>query len=292
MKLSILIPTYNQDCTKLVTDLAEQCKQSCIDYEILVMDDASSDQEAVKANRRLVNVPNCSFYEFLYNQGRSHVRNRLIKRSKGDYLLFVDSDAVVSSPDFISNYLKHLPTKAVISGGIIHPDSLPSHRQSLRYMYEKRCELMLTAEKRNQHPYQNLRTFNVLIPREVAVSHPFNENITRYGYEDNVLGLDLQRDEIQIQHVDNPLVNGDIESNLVFLRKTEESLRTLKQLEDRLRGSSTLIDYYDRLKAKHLTGLMSFIYYLLYIPVRLWLLSPWPSFKVFQFYKLAYYCSL
>ena len=36
MKLSILIPTFNQDCTQLVHDLLEQLPQ---DAEILVADD-------------------------------------------------------------------------------------------------------------------------------------------------------------------------------------------------------------------------------------------------------------
>ena len=225
MKLSILIPTYNQDCSKLVKDLATQCQQSALEYEILVMDDGSSDQEAVQANRRLVDMPHCSLFEFLHNQGRSFVRNRLVQRSMGDYLLFVDSDAVVTCPDYIANYLQYLPTKAVIYGGILHPDSLPSYRQSLRYMYEKHCEPMFTAENRNRRPYQNLRTFNVLLPREVALSHPFNENIRHYGYEDTLLGKNLERDGIQVLHIDNPLVNGDIETNSRFLQKTEDKTR-------------------------------------------------------------------
>lgn len=292
MKLSILIPTYNQDCSQLVKDLAAQCKQSGIEYEILVMDDGSTDPVTIKANQQLMDMPNMQLFEFPHNQGRSFIRNRLVSYSTGDYLLFLDSDAVVTRPDFIANYLHCLPTKDVICGGILHPDTLPSRRQSLRYMYEKHCEPRFTAENRNRHPYQSFRTFNVLLPREVAVSHQFDQRIRHYGYEDTLLGKDLEKDGIRIRHVDNQLMNGDIERNLTFLRKTEEGLRTLKLLEEKLRGSSTLIDYYDKLKQRHLTGLMTFAFYLLYVPVKLSLLSPWPSFKVLQFYKLGYYCSL
>jgi len=292
MKLSILIPTYNQDCTKLVLNLDDQCKQSCIEYEILVIDDGSSDKKALAANRKLVDVPTCHFIELGHNQGRSYVRNRLVKHSHGEYLLFVDSDAVVCRSDFITNYLRHLPSKAVICGGIIHPDSLPSWRQSLRFMYEKKCESIFTVENRNQRPYQNFRTFNVLLPREVAISHPFNEAILNYGYEDTLLGKNLEHDGVKVLHIDNPLMNGDIETNLTFIRKTEESLRTLKQFETQIRGCSTLIDYYDKLQAKHLTYLVSAAFYVSYIPIWLNLMSRWPNFKLFQFYKLGYYCSL
>ena len=56
MKLSILIPTYNQDCSQLVKDLAAQCKQSGIEYEILVMDDGSTDPVTIKANQQLMDM--------------------------------------------------------------------------------------------------------------------------------------------------------------------------------------------------------------------------------------------
>ena len=38
--LSILIPTYNYDCTQLVADLQQQAEQIGINYEIIVADDA------------------------------------------------------------------------------------------------------------------------------------------------------------------------------------------------------------------------------------------------------------
>ena len=39
--LSILIPTYNYDCSRLIRDLQAQAEQAGIDYEIIVADDAS-----------------------------------------------------------------------------------------------------------------------------------------------------------------------------------------------------------------------------------------------------------
>lgn len=292
MKLSILIPVYNQDCTKLVHDLLVQCNQADVAFEILVMDDGSTNQDTLTANRKIVEWKHCNLYEFGHNQGRSRVRNRLIKRSQGEYLLMIDSDAVIEKPDFIQSYLQHLSPDTVICGGILHPDKLPSSGQSLRYMYEKECEPRFTAACRSQHPYQNLRTFNMLMPRAVAEEHLFNESIRYYGYEDTLLGSELEKDHVRVLHIDNELVNGDIEENPVFLRKTEESLRTLKRYEKEIRGFSALIDYYDKLKERRLSTLVGITYRLLRLPLRLLLLSPWPNFKVLQFYKLGYYCTL
>ena len=50
--LSILIPTYNYVCVKLVTDLQQQAERLECPYEILVADDASEDafkRETVKS---------------------------------------------------------------------------------------------------------------------------------------------------------------------------------------------------------------------------------------------------
>lgn len=292
MKLSILIPVYNQDCSKLVADLIAQCNHTSIEYEVLVMDDGSTDEVCKQANRKIIDWANCSLFEFGHNQGRSRIRNQLVRRSKGEYLLMIDSDAVVAKPDFIQQYLDHLKPNTVICGGILHPDRLPSSQQSLRYMYEKTCEPKFTAAQRSKRPYQNLRTFNMLMPRAVAEAHPFNEQIRYYGYEDTLLGSELEQDHVQIQHLDNQLINGDIEQNSVFLDKTEESLRTLKQYEGDIRGFSALIHFYDKLHQHHLSPVIAFCYHLLRLPMRMLLLSRWPSFRVLQFYKLGYYCTL
>ena len=39
--LSILIPTYNYDCSRLVSDLQRQAERMGIGYEVIVADDAS-----------------------------------------------------------------------------------------------------------------------------------------------------------------------------------------------------------------------------------------------------------
>ncbi|MBO7068495.1 MAG: glycosyltransferase [Bacteroidaceae bacterium] len=292
MRLSILIPVYNQDCTKLVADLLDQCNKTDIDFEILVMDDGSTNRQTLQTNRKIANWEHCTLHEFGHNQGRSCIRNRLVKESTGEYLLMIDSDAIVERKDFIQNYLDCLQPNTVICGGILHPENLKCANQRLRYMYEKKCESKFTAACRNQSPYQNLRTFNMLIPRRVALAHPFNENIQNYGYEDTLIGKELEQDNIQVLHIDNPLINGDIEDSHIFLKKTEESLRTLKQHESEIRGYSSLIQVYDKLRSLHLVWFVSLAYHLLNIPIRQLLLSRWPIFHVFQFYKLGYYCTL
>ena len=82
--LSILIPTFNTDCLCLVTDLQKQCEElqaqyeNTFDYEIIVGDDASTDEATVTRNEVIEFLPNCEFVRMETNVGRARLRNWLI----------------------------------------------------------------------------------------------------------------------------------------------------------------------------------------------------------------------
>ena len=153
-------------------------------------------------------------------------------------------------------------------------------------------EPCFTAERRNQHPYANLRTFNFMMPREVALSHPFDESITLYGYEDTLLGSQFEKEGLKVIHIDNPLINADIEENPIFLKKTEESMHSLYQLKDKMRHHSRLLTSYEKIRRLKLDTLLRFVFPLLR-PMLTWhLTGKQPTVIALQFYKLAYYCTL
>lgn len=87
--VSVVIPTYNRAqyigaCLKSVLD------QSFSDFEILVIDDGSTDNTREVVAR--FKDPRIS-YEWQANSGRPSVpRNRGIELSRGDYIAFLDSD--------------------------------------------------------------------------------------------------------------------------------------------------------------------------------------------------------
>lgn len=292
MILSILIPVYNYNCVALVKALQQQAENCNIDYEILVADDGSDNAAIVCQNREINAIPHSHYHEMGKNHGRSWIRNWLVGQSKGEFLLFIDSDAELSNAHFIGNYLRHVEKDAVICGGILHPEENPSPSRRLRYRYEKAMEPCFTAERRNQHPYANLRTFNFMMPREVALTHPFDESITLYGYEDTLLGSQFEKEGIKVIHIDNPLINADIEENLKFLKKTEESMLSLYQLKDKMRNHSRLLASYEKIKRFKLDVLLRILFPLLRPLLKWHLTGNHPSVIALQFYKLAYYCTL
>lgn len=290
--LSILIPAYNQSCQQLVGALQEQCLAEGIAYEILVADDGSTDTTARQENIRAGQMLGCRTLLAPQNRGRAATRNWLVHESKGRYLLFIDSDAQPIHPHFIHRYAILWPTEAVVCGGILHPRQLPSPGVSLRYRYEKACEPHFTAQARSRHPYQCLRSFNIMLPRAVALRYPFDENLRTYGYEDTLLGKAYERDGIAVLHIDNPLLNSDLEDNATFLRKTRESMRTLLQIQSQMQGYSSLLAAHSRLRGLCLARPLALLYRLFHRCAERNLLGSHPRVWLLQLYKLAYFCEI
>lgn len=290
--LSVLIPTYNFDCTQLVQTLQAQLPEGA---EIVVGDDCSTDEKVSAAMDRLsADEPkgtNIRIIKPHKNLGSAGMRNLLCHKAKGDYLLYIDCDAIINDSHFIEKYMKGM-NGDVVCGTVIHPDAPPSPKQTLRWKYEKSLEAKYAANKRNEKPYQHFRTFHFMIRKEDMLRVPFDENIKRSGYEDLLFGKRLQEANINVRHTDICAVNGDIESNETFLRKTKGHIQTLLQLQDELKGYSTLLAVDTRLRKWHAAWIVRILFRISKPLLEVNLLSNHPSTKLFQFYKLGLFYTI
>lgn len=291
--LSILIPTYNYDCTHLVSDLHQQADLLGIDYEIIVADDASPISLYKEKNREINALPHCRLIELEENVGRAGIRNLLADAARYEWLLFMDSDAEVIDSRFITNYMVHCTAGVdVICGGLCHADTLPSPAVSLRYAYEKRADKRRSARYRAEYPYERFTPFNFLIRKETFMAIRFDETIRGYGHEDTLFGIELQRKEIPLLHIDNPLRHLGLEANEVFLLKTQTALRNLAMMETTLQGHSSLLNAYNLLCRLHLTETVSRWYARHEAKLTTHLCGTRPKLNLFFLYKLAYYCKV
>jgi len=284
MKLSVLIPAYNYDCTKLVSDLAKQLPD---DAELIVADDGSTDANSLQQLEAINEIPHCRLIKFNENAGRSIIRNKLADASQGEWLLFLDCDAEVRSDKFIENYL-NIKNADVICGGAMAPDRCPSPQVSLRYLYERDFWTKHLAYKRSLKPYENFTTFNFMIKRDLFMNIRFNEKITGYGYEDVMFGKELSKQNITIKHIDNQLTHIGLEPNDEFLNKTEESIRSLKEVASDIQGNSALLDTYNKIKSNSLAGVLRTFHDIFGDMERKHLLAPGPEIWIFKLYKLGY----
>ena len=289
--LSILIPTYNYDCAQLVCDLHAQAEVLGIDYEIVVMDDASPESECKERNRLIDNLTHCRYVELETNVGRARIRNRLADEARYEWLLFMDSDAEVISASFVADYLKHADAD-VVCGGLCHADRLPSPEVSLRYAYEKRADKRRAARYRVAKPYERFTPFNFMVRREVFVSIRFDERIVEYGHEDTLFGIELGKRGANICHIDNPLRHVGLESNERFLEKTRTALRNLSLMEEHMQGHSSLLNLYRLLRCLRLDGWLARWMTRREHIVTQRLMSESPHLVLFFLYKLGYFAKL
>lgn len=291
MYLSILIPTYNYNCTPLVTELVAQAKRIVgLQWEIIVGDDGSTEQGIIGANRAINSMPCCEYWERGFNSGRAAIRNRLYERSRGRWLLFLDSDGMPVSSNFLAAYLAAVQglSAGVVCGGVAHPATLPSPAVSLRWLHETTYAQRATVEWRNAHPYANFRTFNFLIHRDSFARVMFDEQVHSYGYEDNLFGRALQDAGVQVTHIANPMMNVDIENNATYLAKNEEALRTLAAHYESMGSLITIARGVEKIERNHLGWLLSLVYSLTRPLLKQNLLGASPRMWVFNLYRAGY----
>ena len=293
MKLSVLIPTYNYTCYKLVSDLHRQLELAGEEYEIIVAEDGSKDQVSIVANHKITELSHCRHIVNTENLGRARVINFLIREAKGTWCIIMDSDAEMVSDHFIKDYLSSSNDAVdIVVGRLVNPDKLPNPKATLRYRYEKAAEPFRTAEYRNHHPYERFTTFNFMGKREALLEVPFDERCTEYGYEDTLMGIEMKHKGKRIMHTDNALMHLGFDDNAIFLKKTETALHTLQKIEKNIIPYTGMGRIILKLRKLHAAFAVRVVYKLLFPLLRRNLLSKNPNLTIFSFYKLGYYLSL
>lgn len=122
MKVSIIICTYNRSglLDKLLSSMVNMTVPSQLDWELLVVDNNSSDNTRDIARRYADQLP--LTYIFEANQGKCYALNHGLKEAKGDLLLFADDDVVVDS-DWLDAFIKAAENRDYSwFGGRMKPD--------------------------------------------------------------------------------------------------------------------------------------------------------------------------
>ena len=123
--ISIIVCTYNRE--KYLYDAMQRIAENdCAtkDYEIILINNNSTDHTEQECLRFQNDYPEVSFHYFVETQqGLSFARNRGIKESHGETLLFLDDDSFIQE-NYLENLLKNLENHpdADAFGGKITPE--------------------------------------------------------------------------------------------------------------------------------------------------------------------------
>lgn len=295
--LSILIPVYNFNIVSLVAELHRQAVSESIPFEIIVLDDCSSELLRDQ-NKDVSSLPNVHFYELDKNIGRARIRNRLAGMATYGNLLFMDCDSEVPSDKYIRDYLDFCDHGVVVCGGRTYKPDPPEELEFLlRWLYGVRRE-QISDLVRNKNPYRCFMTNNFLIPRDILQQIQFDETIVQYGHEDTLFGLELRKKNIPVKHIRNPLVHIGLEISWEFLRKTSEGIENLLMLIDNgkiLRDDIKdirILKAYEIIRKYRLEGIYRFLYSFITNTVMRNLLGSNPSIFAFDLYKLSIFSNL
>lgn len=109
--ITIFTPTYNR--AHLLPRLYESiCKQDCMDFEWLVIDDGSTDDTQVLFDEWTTREhPFSLIYQKVQNGGKQRAINRAVDMARGEYFFIVDSDdaLVPHAISFIKQAFETLP---------------------------------------------------------------------------------------------------------------------------------------------------------------------------------------
>ena len=120
--VSVIIPTYNMG-NHILESIASLLNQTYKHIEIIVVDDGSTDNTE-KLIKKLIKKQKNIRYIKQSKQTNSAARNKGIKKSKGDYIIFLDADddLPVKSIEYRVNYLEKYQNIDCVYGNTAYID--------------------------------------------------------------------------------------------------------------------------------------------------------------------------
>lgn len=289
--ISICIPVYNYDAGKLIADLVQQASLSEINIEINILNDGSEISFTQKMRKWSGGVLN--YFELTNNAGRVHARNLLISKSNFENILFLDCDVQLISENYLDIYKQEIVKGyQVITGGTVYPKCFPGKNNSLHWAYGN---YMQKNHFNNKiiNPYRSFMTNNFLIHKDIAKAIGFNDSIKNYGHEDTIFGFELEKRNIGIKHINNPVLHASFDSNEIFLDKTRQSVENLLIVNNILGEENlsniSLIQFYKKIKRYKLVLLFKISFKVLTPIIHKLLVNGKGGIKMLQFYKLLIY---
>lgn len=234
-KVSVVIPTFNR-WSALQLTLEALCQQTEAEFEVVVVDDGSSDgtAELLTAWARHRTLP--FHLEFLQqpNAGPAAARNHGLKAASGDLVVFLGDDTI-PEPGFLSAHLvahQRQQEPCAVVGLTLWDASRMRVTPFLQYVNSWGAQFAYAFFADGEEmTFTCLYTSNLSIPRVLLGEKPFNESFFRAAWEDAELGYRLCRRGVRILYCENAKVHHWHPQDLVrFLRRQELVGRESKTL--------------------------------------------------------------
>lgn len=236
--LSIVSPTFRYDPYLLLDKLKSETisNKNLANIEVIVIDDGSGDDaliEKIKSQLDGFNV-STTLIALETNKGRSFARNRLIEFSRGGHILFLDSDMLPDSDDFISKWLELIertdPTIAY--GGFTMLSASKDNKYALARALAQSSDCLSAAERSLRGPIA-VATSNLLVRRDVMAAIPFDCGFVGWGWEDVDWALRASANNYAVAHVEIPATHLGLDEDKTILEKFAKAGPNFKHITSR-----------------------------------------------------------
>lgn len=236
--LSIVTPVYKNDPSPLLDKLLFEINNNAgfENTELLIVDDGSQSVEITSIITERMNEAKIpyKFIEFHKNRGRSLARNSLIENSKGEYILFLDSDMLPDCDDFIRKWLEFIENTApTIAYGGYSLKQVPNDKKLALGRALASSSDCLSAEERNFRGPIAVATSNLLVRRDIVLAVPFDCGFVGWGWEDVDWALRANQAEYAIVHFENPATHMGIDEPEIILKKFKFAGPNFKHITER-----------------------------------------------------------
>lgn len=200
MKLSVVIPTHNRadalkTCLKRLA--AQEKSENLFDYEVIVVDDGSTDETESVVSSAIASLEMDLKY---IKQEKSHqgvARNRGVEKATGEIIVFIGDDIFVES-DFLKwHFERHAehPGESVSVLGFTTWDPSLEINDYMKFLESSGWQFgyqFLTAKMIGRADlYKFFYTSNISLKKSFFDKERFDEAFTCYGWEDIELGYRL-----------------------------------------------------------------------------------------------------
>lgn len=221
VNISIIVPVYN--CRKyLKHTIASVENQTYQNWELLIVDDASTDGSDKEIDRLASQNPKIKVWHLQKNKGVSYCRNFAMKHAEGRYLAFLDADDLWSKDKLSHQLFAMEKTHAPLSHtGYAFMDSkgfvLPAGRVETNNQLDLPTYMMTTQ----------IGMSTVMVDRKTAGNFIFPED--RELCEDARAWMSFLRKDIKFSGVNEVLTLYRIRANQLSRNKIKMVINTLKR---------------------------------------------------------------
>jgi glycosyltransferase involved in cell wall biosynthesis len=231
LKISVVIPTKNRSA--LLAEAIERIESQTVSreqYEVIVIDNDSTDDTRTLLEQKAITYPNLKFAS-QEKPGAAATRNAGLRVARADIVLFIDDD-VYADPSLIESHLDW--QQRYSNASVIGAVSMPWGETSdpfLRYLRDHRILNPYTPSK-GPIDFSYYHTCNVSTPTQTLLNvGGFNETFKVYGMEDIELGYRLEKSGSQMVFAsDAKAIHYRFPDYQDFIERSEHAGYTLGQL--------------------------------------------------------------